>query len=568
MKNNQSINNKFKGRTDPIGKRALKKLINNYNINNNNKFRQKRTEDIMPRIKTNQYSKDKYNFLSNQNKSQEINYNKKYISNSNNKSSIIIKSNSSGNIKKSNSNKSIEIKKKISSRINQINNNNIIDVNNNSYNFNKKNNYINKNINNKIKELKNKFEEKPFKLYNSIDKSQKINNNILFQNNKLNKSPSNNIIKNKIINKDNYFLSNKNLINNNKDFKDKNKIKLPLIISSPSSKNKKKAKNYERIKTFTPYFNNQGKIQNRYQNDISKNRKEILKNSAVRRLNNSKEKGNTFQNESIGKKMKYIKNNINSSNTNILKKINTNKNGNIKNIKHNLLNQNSKNKIIKSQSFVSLTNINKDSKNHILLANSNNNKEKFDSNAKIKIKSYNKNKKKEKIKNNPFYNDFDNNKDMMANIYHMNNIKNSYENKYNILDFHDNSNNNNYMNNYNNNKNKKSRLFDKNKINNITIKDYINNFDINQRNNNSNINNYHSIQEDNRAITSFDTPPLLLPNIQSGVEYDKQNMNNNYIDENNDNIIEILMNQRLNYQNKIPNNSRFKIKLKKVNNFY
>jgi len=334
MKNNQNIN-KFQGRTDPIGKRALKKLINNYNTNNN-KSRQKRMEDIMPRIQTNQYSKDKYNFLSNQNKSQEINYNKKYKSNSNNKSSIIIKSNSSGNIKNSSSNDSIKIKKKISSRLNQINNNNIIDVNNNSYNFNKKNNYINKNIKNKIQELKNKFEEKPFKIFNSIDKSQKINYNILFPNNKLNKSPSNNIIKNKIINKDNYFLSNKNLINNNKDFKDKNKIKLPLIISSPSSKNKKKTQNYERIKTFTPYFNNQGKIQNRDQNDTSKNRKKILKNSAVRRLNNSKEKGNTFQNESIGKKMNLVKKIINSSNTNILKKINNNKNGNgnIKNIKH------------------------------------------------------------------------------------------------------------------------------------------------------------------------------------------------------------------------------------------
>ena len=75
-----------------------------------------------------------------------------------------------------------------------------------------------------------------------------------------------------------------------------------------------------------------------------------------------------------------------------------------------------------------------------------------------------------------------------------------------------------------------------------------------------NENSQHNIQEDIRSYTSFNNPPLLLPNIQSNNDYGKynMNMNNNYLDDNKDNVLDVLMSQRLNYQSKIPNDSRFK----------
>jgi hypothetical protein len=90
--------------------------------------------------------------------------------------------------------------------------------------------------------------------------------------------------------------------------------------------------------------------------------------------------------------------------------------------------------------------------------------------------------------------------------------------------------------------------------------------------NNFNEKNQLNIPEDIRAYTSFNNPPLLLPNIYNNNDYGNynmnMNMNNNYIDEKKDNALEILMSQRMDYQNKIPNDSRFKIKLLKNNNYY
>ena len=395
-------------------------------------------------------------------------------------------------------------------------------------------------------------------------KEQKRNNNV-FQNNKMNRSPSNNIIKNKKNNKDNYYLyNNKKNINNRVN---NNKIKLPIVMSSPSSKNRSQKKNYERIKTFTPNYQIQNRNQELFKKNIFQKRPENLKYSAMKRLNYNRDKPHTFQNESIDKKRILNQKKVNSpSNRNVLKNNNNIRNGffgqyneKIKNFKNNMLNQNLKNKIVKSQSFVDSSNIidNNNNKKRNVNKLINSNKELYSNRKKILV-------------NNPFYN---NNNDYMGNYYYMNNLRNSYDNRYNAFERNHNyyNNMNNLFNNINNRNNEK-KIFNNKINNNKKIKDFINNYDFDQKMNNYNEKNQFNIPEDIRAYTSFNNPPLLLPNIYNNNDYGNYNMNmnrnNNYMDEKKDNALEILMSQRMDYQNKIPNDSRFKIKFLKNNNFY
>ena len=583
MKNNRSIN-KFDGKIEPLKKRVKSNSINNNNNRNNNnrnnssinnnKNQQKKNEVLMPRIRNNRYKNDNYNYLANQNRSQEINYyNKKYNIKSRSRSKsarrLPNKSNSSANIRRSNSNNNIINSKQKVGRNNSRGNKNIMIEVNNSYIYNKRNNNINGGIKKNKYEYITRSEEKPLKIKNQLEKNPK-RNNFNIKNNKIMRSPSNNIIKNKKINKENYFLYDNKKNVNNRVFNNNKKIKLPIIISSPSSKNRRHKNNYERIKTFTPNYQIQNKNQDFFNKNNYQKRPENMKLNALKRLNYIKAKPHTFQNDSIDKKKILSRKNLDSSSNRIVLNNKPNKpnirnnffgqyNEKIKSIKNNMLNPNLINKIMKSQSFVDSSN--KINNNNIGNRNSN---KLINSNKELYINRNN------NYVNNPFYNN-NNNHDNKANYYYMNNLRNSYDNNYYAMD------NNNYYNNMNNlfnnnNPNKRNIIFNNRKNNNNTIKNYINNYDVQQKMNIVNENSQHNIQEDIRSYTSFNNPPLLLPNIQNNIDYGKynmnMNMNNNYLDDNKDNVLDVLMSQRLNYQSKIPNDSRFKIKLLKSSNFY
>ncbi len=582
MKNNRSIN-KFDGKIEPLKKRVKSNSINNNNNRNNNnrnnssinnnKNQQKKNEVLMPRIRNNRYKNDNYNYLANQNRSQEINYyNKKYNIKSRSRSKsarrLPNKSNSSSNIRRSNSNNNIINSKQRVGRNNSRGNKNIMIEVNNSYIYNKRNNNINGGIKKNKYEYITRSEEKPLKIKNQLEKNPK-RNNFNIQNNKIMRSPSNNIIKNKKINKENYFLYDNKKNVNNRVFNNNKKIKLPIIISSPSSKNRRHKNNYQRIKTFTPNYQIQNKNQDFFNKNNYQKRPENMKLNALKKLNYIKAKPHTFQNDSIVKKKILSRKNLDSSSNRIVLNNKPNIRNNffgqynerIKSIKNNMLNPNLINKIMKSQSFVDSSNKINNNNNNNNLRNRNSNKL-INSNKELYINRNN------NYVNNPFYNN-NNNNDNKANYYYMNNLRNSYDNNYYAMD------NNNYYNNMNNlfnnnNPNKRNIIFNNRKNNNNTIKNYINNYDVKQKMNIVNENSQHNIQEDIRSYTSFNNPPLLLPNIQSNNDYGKynMNMNNNYLDDNKDNVLDVLMSQRLNYQSKIPNDSRFKIKLLKSSNFY
>ena len=582
MKNNRSIN-KFDGKIEPLKKRVKSNSINNNNNRNNNnrnnssinnnKNQQKKNEVLMPRIRNNRYKNDNYNYLANQNRSQEINYyNKKYNIKSRSRSKsarrLPNKSNSSSNIRRSNSNNNIINSKQKVGRNNSRGNKNIMIEVNNSYIYNKRNNNINGGIKKNKYEYITRSEEKPLKIKNQLEKNPK-RNNFNIQNNKIMRSPSNNIIKNKKINKENYFLYDNKKNVNNRVFNNNKKIKLPIIISSPSSKNRRHKNNYQRIKTFTPNYQIQNKNQDFFNKNNYQKRPENMKLNALKKLNYIKAKPHTFQNDSIVKKKILSRKNLDSSSNRIVLNNKPNIRNNffgqynerIKSIKNNMLNPNLINKIMKSQSFVDSSNKINNNNNNNNLRNRNSNKL-INSNKELYINRNN------NYVNNPFYNN-NNNNDNKANYYYMNNLRNSYDNNYYAMD------NNNYYNNMNNlfnnnNPNKRNIIFNNRKNNNNTIKNYINNYDVKQKMNIVNENSQHNIQEDIRSYTSFNNPPLLLPNIQSNNDYGKynMNMNNNYLDDNKDNVLDVLMSQRLNYQSKIPNDSRFKIKLLKSSNFY
>ena len=149
------------------------------------------------------------------------------------------------------------------------------------------------------------------------------------------------------------------------------------------------------------------------------------------------------------------------------------------------------------------------------------------------------------------------------NYYNNNNSQNNLYNNnlYNIKYFNNinNANDNNYLNEYNNIQNLNNRY----NINNKKINDGI------QYNNNDGL--FFGSQEKKKAHTSFDSPPV-LPGFKKKLDIinEENEDDNKYITDfqinnilgNNRNLnsLEILMNQRRFYLNKMPNNSRFKLK--------
>ena len=571
MKNKPNMN-KINVKIDPKSIRGPPNIMNN-------KDRTKIKGELFPRIRANQRINQKYNFLVNQNRSQEIIYNKNYNFNPRNRSARLVKSarraNSSENM---GINGSVNRINSVSSR--RINNSNIkqrsnimIDINNdnNSYIFNKRNRYnnnINRNIMRNKYDFINRSEERQLRIQSPFGRNQK-RNNFNFQNYQFNNNPKNRAFPRPFPNnKNNPFFNNNNIINNNnRYYLNKKMIKLPMIFSSPSQRNRSASKKNQRIKTFTLNYQMKNRAVLKKNNALPKNPGD-MKGIAIKRLNHNREKPRTFQNDSKSKDNKkkiLIKQDINfSSNRNMMKKNNNIRNAffgnnreNRLNIKNNLL-QNPKYKINKSQSFIEKNDINNN-----MNRNSHNNRL-INSNKRLFLNHNN-------FMNNPGFNYYNNTNDNV-NKYYMNNIRQSYNNN-NPYNGMNNYNNMNHMNPFYNNNKMNGRngnvVFNRPKINNLRIKDYANNFEPIQRNiNNFNEKNQNNFYDNIRSHTSFDNQPLMLPNIPNNMDYGKHNTNNHFIDENKDNDLEILMNQRLNFQSNMPNDSRFKIKLQKYENLY
>ena len=567
MKNNSFIK-KFKEKDELIDKRGISNLINNINSNrNDNIIKPKKIENLILKLKNKKNNKNNKDFLYNQHYTQEFNKGKNY----NPKLPFIsLSGNTSKIMKNSNSNKIIKSNKKLNNNNKQ--DKNIIIIENNDIN----NRKIKFNKNNKISKDKNyysinKYERNPSKTFKLLNKNRNIYNNILTPEQKR-------FLKNnqfKIIeklNRNNYNY--KKEIGKREKFQSKNKIIFPSIITTPESKitkkinlnkNSKLNNSFKRKNSYTPILQNHSKINKNFQkiNKIyqSKKRPQSLNHSLLKNLNyNIGKKHNTFEN--ISNNNKLFKRNIlkinysNSSQSNIIKKYNkrktnhSNQNDLLENIKNNFKKNYLNNEIKKSNSFM---NINHQIENNGNLSkNKNFINEKYNNRNKIlNLKNNNLFRNNNKINKNHNINFYDNN------IYFMKNKINNYNNIDNII-----------------NHNIKSITIKNNssqKSKNIrTIKDYIKNYDINEKSNYL-IEKYKQYSEQTKRFnTSFeDKNQIFLPSIPHNLNLINEEINHNYnreafnnipIEENNQNILEILMNQRLLYQNNLPENSRFKLK--------
>ena len=123
--------------------------------------------------------------------------------------------------------------------------------------------------------------------------------------------------------------------------------------------------------------------------------------------------------------------------------------------------------------------------------------------------------------------------------------------------------NNNFNNINSNNTNINNNSSYKVKLGNISsINEHVKKYEINKRKNFFNKNNPNNIQDD-KFYNSFDNKSILpsIPNNKNNINnINQNNFNNDLGEEKNENILDKLMNQRLMYQNKMPENSRFKIK--------
>ena len=357
-----------------------------------------------------------------------------------------------------------------------------------------------KNIEN-TKGSKNRKREEPIKILNNINNNNKS---------AISKRKFNNIDNNR------YQKYNEKNINNNKLIFSKKEtnslplnLKLPLISKSPNKKKNIKDillnnsniqlnKKSERVNTYTP------KIMN---NLLNSNHSQIF-NSNIKKSSNNKinYKSGNMNNNIINNKFnfpkidkKYIKNiNIEKDNTNNIKLYN-------------------------KQKDIILNNI----KNDFLMLNS------------IKSRANNNISKSQIFEDN---NHYQNN----------NNIKN-YINT-------NNKEKSNYLNNINN-------YQDIRKQNNLN-KNYNK---IKSRNNPINEEINFEAKENKKPHTSFDAPqkiPKLINKLDIIHEENEEDnkyltdlpFNNSFENQENLNSLEILMKQRANFQNKIPNNSRFKLK--------
>ena len=538
---NDSFLKKFQGRTETIGKEGLLGVMNNVHINVNdykfnyihNQKTKKQAKQINLNVKK-QNSKDQYYYITSE-ISKEFNQNKNFIPQL--KSSIKLSNNKENN-KNSYNNSPNKIKNK-----DDINgSNNIIPQKRNIKKSNEKNLALENRINRHI----NKAIEKPIKLFNSLD--QKIYNspkkyqsqNHLLE--KPNKIPNNELKKNSIVIENNNIR--RNLSSRNKELNIKNNMKLPKIASqSKQQENYNTNNNYksninkylEKKNTLNPKINN--KIRDKFNFQNSEERPRSLKSAIKGKINDNKNKNkhNTFQGESISNKIRLPKINLfrsnNTSSKNILKK-----NNNIKFLTPNINNNEALNNI--KRDFMMLDSLKNNGKI-------------------LKSKAF---KEKNSQSNNI------NNFNKIVNNKNINRVSNSYEND---------------INNYNNNLN--NPYNDSYIINNLNNYDmtnnmkYIYNSDNNLINSGNNINYYqfnnneqfYDNHSENRANTSFERPQKLrglnnrldIINEEEEDRYITGFKNNNFNDNQNFNSLEILMNQRRNYQNRLPTNSRFKIKL-------
>ena len=535
---NDSFLKKFQGRTETIGKEGLLGVMNNVHINVNdykfnyihNQKTKKQAKQINLNVKK-QNSKDQYYYITSE-ISKEFNQNKNFIPQL--KSSIKLSNNKENN-KNSYNNSPNKIKNKddINGSIPQKRNI-------------KKSNEKNLALENRINRHINKAIEKPIKLFNSLD--QKIYNspkkyqsqNHLLE--KPNKIPNNELKKNSIVIEKNNIR--RKLSSRNKELNIKNNMKLPKIASqSKQQENYNTNNNYksninkylEKKNTLNHKINN--KIRDKFNFQNSEERPRSLKSAIKGKINDNKNKNkhNTFQGESISNKIRLPKINLfrsnNTSSKNILKK-----NNNIKFLTPNINNNEALNNI--KRDFMMLDSLKNNGKI-------------------LKSKAF---KEKNSQSNNI------NNFNKIVNNKNINRVSNSYEND---------------INNYNNNLN--NPYNDSYIINNLNNYDmtnnmkYIYNSDNNLINNGNNINYYqinnneqfYDNHSENRANTSFERPQKLrglnnrldIINEEEEDRYITGFKNNNFNDNQNFNSLEILMNQRRNYQNRLPTNSRFKIKL-------
>ena len=517
---NNSFLKKFQGRTELIGKEGLLGVMNNVHINVNdykcNQKPKKQTKLQRPN------PKDQYNYISSE-ISREFNKNKNFIPQLKSATNRI--SNNRENNKNSSNNSQNKMKNK--SEISYNNNMNSPKRNK------KKNNESNIVIENRINRYINNTKEKPIKLFKSFD--QNINNNpnkFKSQNylqEKPNKRPNNNV------KKDVYSNMNVNNNNNRRNFSSKNReqnirlnLKLPLIKSrlqeNNTTKNSKQNvnKSYEKKNTFTPKIKNNILKKINFKNintEESEERPRSLKKAIEGKMGSDKKKNkhNTFQGVSLSNKIKLPKINLNRNNNTSSKNL-LNKNNNSKIYNSNQKNNDVLNNI--KRDFMMLDSL----KNHGQIQKNKSFKEKNEH----KISINNNNQYKNRVSNNNNYN------------YNINNFNNNY-NKVNNMNYLYNSNNNI---NSRNNMNKISRSYDDNQF-------------------------YNDFNE-NRVNTSFGRPQRLqnfddrldIINEEEEDRFITNSQNNNFNDGNygqNQNILEILMSQRRNYQNRLPNNSRFKL---------
>ena len=406
-------------------------------------------------------------------------------------------------------------KKNKKEEIEKINDN--IGINNNKSNnihkFNMKNNFEN----NKIK-VKEKEKEKPIKLLKNI-KYNIINNNDknsprVIQSSNIKNNKSTNINKKRINHTENNYTNDNNELKESKKSSNSIKLKLklpkipPQMFSSPKknmnnliideSNIKKSKKSHERINTFTPMYNNKEKSDIKIFNDN-------IKTSKNKRINTET---NNLKNYIINKDNKdYNFPKINN------KSYQFTKSENDKNIK-----------IFNKQKDLILNNI----KNDFLMLDSIKNKGNNLAKSQIQEKKNN-----YQIDNNKLYN-YINNKD--------NNNKQFFD--------------------YSNKKNDSKEL---NKINNLNMNLSRNYYQ------NLNKNKSFETNDDKMPHTSFDSPKN-IPKLKNKLdiiheENEDENkyitdvkFNNSFEDREKLNSLEILMKQRAHFQNKIPKDSRFKLK--------
>ena len=401
-------------------------------------------------------------------------------------------------------------KKNKKEEIEKINDNGIKNnKSNNIYKFNMKNNLENSKI--KVKE---KEKEKPIKLFKNI-KYNIVNNNAknnprVIQSSNIKNNNSNNMNKKRINHSENNCTKDNNKLTESKKRSNsiKLKLKLPKITPEKFSSPKKNMSNL------------------------------LINDSNIKKPKKSLERDNTFTptfNNKENQNIKILNDNIKTSKN---KRINTE----MKNLKNQIINRDYNFPKINNKSYQ--------------FSNAENDKN---------IKIYNK--KRDLILNN-IKNDF-----LM-----LDSIKNRGNNlaKSQILEEKNNYQiDNNKLYNYINNKDNNKQIFEypNNARNSQEIKRN-NNFNINlSRNNYQNLNANKNFEKNDVKMphTSFDTPKN-IPKLKNKLdiiheENEDENkyitdvkFNNSFEDREKLNSLEILMKQRAHFQNKIPKDSRFKLK--------